>query len=117
FAGATLAPDGIYRFAAVMALLAEHGVDAAVVHERVQALQELFLERLTTPALPRAQLLLPGLRGNFLTWRTPEAATLQQRLSALGIVSDHRADRLRLGFGLYHDPADIEALAELVNQL
>ena len=117
FAGATLAPDGIYRFAAVMALLAEHGVDAAVVHERVQALQELFLERLTTPALPRAQLLVPGPRGNFLTWRTAEAATLQQRLSALGIVSDHRADRLRLGFGLYHDPADIEALAELVNQL
>jgi kynureninase len=117
FAGATLAPDGIYRFAAVMALLAEQGVDASVVHERVQALQELFLERLATPALPRNQLLLPGARGNFLTWRTPEAAALQQRLSRLGIVSDHRDDRLRLGFGLYHDPADIAAMAEIVNRL
>jgi selenocysteine lyase/cysteine desulfurase len=117
FAGATLAPDGIYRFAAVMALLARQGVDASVVHERVQALQELFLERLTTPALPRDQLLLPGARGNFLTWRTPAAALLQQRLSALGVVSDHRDDRLRLGFGLYHDPVDIEAMAEIVNRL
>jgi selenocysteine lyase/cysteine desulfurase len=117
FAGATLAPDGIYRFAAVMTLLAKEGVDASVVHERVRALQELFLERLTTPALPREPLLLEAERGNFLTWRTPEAAELQQRLSALGIVSDHRGDRLRLGFGLYHDPVDIEALAELVNRL
>jgi kynureninase len=117
FAGATLAPDGIYRFAAVMTLLVEQGIDAGVVHARVQALQQQFLERLTTPALPRDQLLLPGFRGNFLTWRTPDAATLQQRLSALGVVSDHRDDRLRLGFGLYHDPPDIEALAELINRL
>jgi selenocysteine lyase/cysteine desulfurase len=117
FAGATLAPDGIYRFAAVMKLLAEQGVDANAVHERVRALQELFLERLSTPALPREQLLVPGARANFLTWRTPDAARLQQRLAALGIVSDHRGDRLRLGFGLYHDPGDIEAMAELVQRL
>jgi selenocysteine lyase/cysteine desulfurase len=117
FAGATLAPDGIYRFAAVLTRLAQEGVDPGVVHERVRALQELFLERVTTPALPREQLLLAGARGNFLTWRTPAAASMQQRLSALGITSDHRDDRLRLGFGLYHDPADIEAMAAIVNRL
>ena len=117
FAGATLAPDGIYRLDAVLTLLAAEGVDAGLVHERVQALQELFLERLTTPALPAAQLLVPGARGNFLTWRTPSAASVQQRLSELGIICDHRDDRLRLGFGLYHDPADIAALADIVNQL
>ena len=117
FAGATLAPEGIYRFAAVMTLLAAQGVDASVVHERVQALQQLFLERLSTPSLPQRQLLLPGPRGNFLTFRTPDAAALQQRLSALGLVSDRRDDRLRLGFGLYHDPADIEAMAEIINRI
>jgi selenocysteine lyase/cysteine desulfurase len=117
FAGATLAPDGIYRLAAVLALLEQEGVDAGVVHERVRALQELFLQRIRTPALAREQLLLSGARGNFLTWRTPAAASLQQRLAALGIISDHRDDRLRLGFGLYHDPADIEAMAAIVNRL
>lgn len=117
FAGASLAPDGIYRFDAVLTLLSQQGVDSASVHARVQALQELFLQQLDTPALPREELLLPGARGNFLTWRTPRAEALQQRLSALGIISDHRDDRLRLGFGLYHDPEDIEEMATLVNQL
>jgi kynureninase len=117
FAGATLAPDGIYRFDAVMSLLAREAVDGSVVHERVQTLQQSFLQQLSTPALPHDRLLVPGPRGNFLTWRSAEAGALQQRLLALGMVCDHRADRLRLGFGLYHDPADIEAMAAVVNQL
>jgi kynureninase len=117
FAGASLAPDGIYRFDAVLTLLAQEGVDGALVHERVRALQELFLQKLSTPALPHERLLLHGERGNFLTWRTPQAAALQQRLAALGIISDHRDDRLRLGFGLYHDPEDMAEMARLVNQL
>jgi len=117
FAGASLAPDGIYRFDAVLTMLAQEGVDSAVVHERVQALQELFLQLLSTPALPFSQLLLHGARGNFLTWRTPHAQALQQRLFALGILSDCRDDRLRLGFGLYHDPEDMEQMAAVVNQL
>jgi kynureninase len=117
FAGATLAPDGIYRFDAVMALLAREGVTAAVVHERVQTLQELFLKKLSTPALPPDRLLLQSARGNFLTWRTERAAALQQQLATLGIISDHRGDRLRLGFGLYHDPEDMLEMAARVSQL
>jgi len=62
-------------------------------------------------------LLLPGARGNFLTWRTERAPALHQRLAELGVVCDYRHDRLRLGFGLYHDPDDIDALAALVSQL
>jgi selenocysteine lyase/cysteine desulfurase len=117
FAGATLAPEGIYRFAAVLELLSREGIDSAAVHERVQTLQQLFLQRLTTHALPRDQLLATGARGNFLTWRTAHAEALQRRLLALGLISDHRHDRLRLGFGLYHDPEDMDRMAALVNQL
>jgi kynureninase len=98
-------------------LLADEGIGAALVHERVEALQELFLRQLTTPRLAREQLLLPGRRGNFLCWRTPNAAALHSRLLELGVVCDHRSDRLRLGFGLYHDPGDIEKMAELVNRV
>jgi kynureninase len=117
FAGATLAPDGVYRFAAVQQLLVEEGVDSAAVHARVQELQELFLRRLSSSALP-AQALLPAqARGNFLCWQTPRAEAIYQRLLELGVISDYRQDRLRIGFGLYHDPEDIEVLAALVNQL
>lgn len=117
FAGATLGPDGVYRFDAAMSLLEREGVDAAAIHERVRVLQGRFLDRLSTSALPPEALLLPGERGNFLTWRSEHAHTLHQRLQALGVICDYRQDRLRLGFGLYHDPDDIEALSELVNQL
>ncbi|HWO14140.1 MAG TPA: aminotransferase class V-fold PLP-dependent enzyme [Polyangiaceae bacterium] len=117
FAGATLAPDGLYRFEAVMAMLEREGLDAAAIHERVRTLQERFLARLATRALPNSALLLPGARGNFLTWRTERAPALHQRLAELGVVCDYRHDRLRLGFGLYHDPDDIDALAALVSQL
>ena len=37
FAGATLAPDGIYRFEAVMSLLEREDVAPAAIHERVFA--------------------------------------------------------------------------------
>jgi selenocysteine lyase/cysteine desulfurase len=117
FAGATLAPDGIYRFDAVMSLLDREGLDPRGIHQRVRELQRDFLDRLSTPALPRSALLLPGERGNFLTWRSERAQSLHERLQALGVVCDYRGDRLRLGFGIYHDPVDIQGLAALVNQL
>ena len=116
FAGATLAPDGIYRLEAVLGLLAAEGVDAAVVHDRVARLQQQFLERLASPALPPDALLVNEPRGNFLTWRTPRAAELARRLLEAGIFVDHRGDRLRMGFGLYHDPDDIESLAAAVSE-
>lgn len=117
FAGATLAPDGIYRFDAVMSLLEREGIEPGGIHQRVSELQGDFLDRLSTPALPRSALLLPGERGNFLTWRSERAAALHEGLRALGVICDYRDDRLRLGFGIYHDPADIQALAAVVNQL
>jgi selenocysteine lyase/cysteine desulfurase len=117
FAGATLAPDGIYRFDAVMSLLEGEGIDPGAIHQRVRDLQRDFLDRLSTPALPRSALLLERERGNFLTWRTERAQSLHERLQALGIICDYRHDRLRLGFGVYHDPADIQALAASINQL
>jgi selenocysteine lyase/cysteine desulfurase len=117
FAGATLAPDGIYRFDAVMSLLVREGLEPGSIHERVRELQREFLDRLSTPALPRSALLLPAERGNFLAWRSELAQALHERLRALGVICDYRGDRLRLGFGVYHDPEDIQALAALVNQL
>jgi kynureninase len=49
--------------------------------------------------------------GHFLTFRLPHAPAVSKRLSEeLGVLTDARGDRLRFGFGLYHDEADIDEL-------
>lgn len=119
FMGATLDPTGLYRLNAVMRWLHAHRLTPARIHARVAALQDRLLDGLTRlPLAPfDADHLLPARgqpRGNFLCFRTPQAGALQARLAAAGVVCDHRDDRLRIGFGLYHDDADIDELLRRV---
>jgi kynureninase len=115
FMGATFDPSGLYRFNAVMDWLTSHHLDPAAIHAHVQSLQQRFLhglERLKVPAL-RADLLLPAAdlpRGNFLCFRTPRAAEIYAALQSRYVIVDYREDRLRIGFGIYHDAADIDEL-------
>jgi selenocysteine lyase/cysteine desulfurase len=116
FLGATFDPSGVYRFNAVQDWLAREGLGVADIHKRVRALQKIFLDelgRVPGGALSGAQLVPPPAiraRGNFLTFRLPGAAELQRRLLARNVVVDVRGDRLRIGFGIYHDREDVEAL-------
>jgi selenocysteine lyase/cysteine desulfurase len=115
FMGATFDPSGLYRFNAVMDWLAAHHLDPAAIHAHVQALQQRFLRGLDRlrPGTLHAGLLLPqaGLpRGNFLCFRTPRAAEFHAALQARSVIVDYREDRLRIGFGIYHDTADIDEL-------
>ena len=118
FLGATFDPVGLYRFNAVMDWLSGLGLGVDAIHAHVHALQRDFVDRLAKlelAALSPAQLIVPmeqPNRGNFLTFRTPEAGALHQRLLDAGVVTDYRGDRLRFGFGLYHDAPDIERLCE-----
>lgn len=118
FLGATFDPVGLYRFNAAMDWFAALGVTVDAIHAHVHALQRDFVDRLSAlrlAALHPQQLVVPMQepnRGHFLTFRTPEAGTLYQRLLDAGVVTDYRGDRLRFGFGLYHDPDDIERLCE-----
>jgi selenocysteine lyase/cysteine desulfurase len=32
----------------------------------------------------------------------------------LGVITDYRADRLRIGFGIYQDEADVDRLIEIL---
>jgi selenocysteine lyase/cysteine desulfurase len=57
------------------------------------------------------------LRGHFLTLRTPRAQAICAALKRLAVDTDARADRLRFGFGVYHDEADVDALLERVHTL
>jgi selenocysteine lyase/cysteine desulfurase len=122
FLGATFDPVGLYRFNAVMDWLVGLGVTVDAIHAHVQALQRAFIDRLSAlklAALDPRQLVVPiqqPERGHFLTFRTPDAGTLHQRLLDAGVVTDYRGDRLRFGFGLYHDTLDIDRLCERLAQ-
>lgn len=110
--GATFDPVGLYRFNAVMDMFVREKIDVATVHEHVHALQSRFVRELAsrrTPLLERA-LLVPVEdhdRGHFLTYQLSDAHELYERMLEHDIVTDVRGDRLRFGFGLYHDERDI----------
>ncbi|CAN5863395.1 aminotransferase class V-fold PLP-dependent enzyme [soil metagenome] len=115
FAGATYDPSGVYRLGAVLGWLTSSGVDAAAIHDHVTALQEQFLD--SNPDLGE---LIPGPgsdRGNFLTFRHPDAASRYQDLHDRGVITDHRRDRLRIGFGIYQDTEDVDRLIAIARSI
>ena len=117
FMGATFDPVGLYRFNAVARLFESGGITISAVDDHVKTLQRLFLDRLGRrkhACLSADDLIAPangidGL-GHFLTFRRTDAGTIFERLAARNVIVDHRGDRLRFGFGMYHDAADVEAL-------
>jgi len=123
FLGATFDPTGIYRFVAVMDLLEREGIDPAAVHAHVRALQDAFLRHVEAEApagLSAAQLLPPpgsSLRGNFLTFRRPDAQDLHARLLGANVITDVRGDRLRFGFGIYQGENELTELVERLRRL
>ena len=121
FMGATFDPVGLYRWNAVARVLDARGISVESIHAHVRALQGFFLDKLTrTPRAPfsATDLIQPasGLDGlgHFLTFRRTDAGALAGALAARNVIVDHRADRLRFGFGAYQDTADIEALIPLL---
>jgi selenocysteine lyase/cysteine desulfurase len=118
FWGATFEPVGAYRFNAAMDWMQRLGLSVEKVHAHATALQERFLSRLETErpkALAATALVTPrDLRrqGNFLTFRFPGAPALFEALRDREVGTDLRGDRIRFGFGLYHDPEDVDRLTE-----
>ena len=47
-------------------------------------------------------------RARFLAFRHPQAALWSSVLKEAGVTTDVRGHVLRVGFGLYHDPDDVE---------
>lgn len=120
FLGATFDPVGLYRLRAVLDWLAETGIDVPTIHAHVQALQRRFVDglaKLRLSALSPDHLVVPISvveRGHFLTFRTAEAPAIHRRLLAEKVITDYRGDRLRFGFGLYHDDEDIDRLCRIL---
>ncbi len=123
FLGATFDPVGLYRLNAVLDWLDDLGLDAAAIHAHACHLQRAFvegLERRGLSALHPGQLLVPLTepnRGNFLTFRTEAAGEIYQKLLARNVITDHRGDRLRFGFGLYQDQDDVARLLRVLGEV
>jgi selenocysteine lyase/cysteine desulfurase len=85
-------------------------------------LQDYFLQQLeglNSPRLNADMLMIPQSheRGHFLTFRTDEAAALQSLMQKHNIITDHRDDRLRFGFGIYQDKEMIDRLFECLHNI
>jgi selenocysteine lyase/cysteine desulfurase len=117
FFGATFDPSGLYRFNAVMRWLAELGLDFIAVHAHVGRLQRQFVDALSAtpiPALPLDCLVPPAgvPRGNFLTFALARATEIEAALTERHVSVDRRRDRLRFGFGVYHDEHFVDQLVD-----
>ena len=118
FAGATFDFTATYRFNAVQNWWNSIGLTVNAVHGRVQALKAQFVQEIDQAGLRtlRSDQLLKcngqTLDGHFLAFRLPNAVALAEKLKSEKIVVDARADRLRFGFGLYHDREMVSQLVE-----
>jgi selenocysteine lyase/cysteine desulfurase len=112
FAGATYDPSGVYRMNAVLGWLESEGITPAAIHGHALDLQERFMAG--GPDLGEPLVEDPDRRGNFLTFRSNRAADVYRRLHERGVVTDYRGDRLRIGFGIYHDETDVDRLLGLI---
>ena len=120
FMGATFDPSALYRFNAIQRMLKENGSSTARISAKVTALQSRLLDAVGASALSGAELLNPldgQPHARFLAFRGPNAQRWSGELMAKGCVTDVRGDVLRIGFGLYHDEEDVDALAVLAARL
>jgi len=116
YAGSTMDFSALYRLIAVLEKFKAEGLSVGKIHSLVQSNQELFLKELEQKRHPllNAQTLLQfhtGERGHFLTFALPSTEITQKmvrELQARKVQTDSRANRLRFGFGLYHDPEDVK---------
>jgi len=120
FMGATFDPSALYRFNHVREALAENGLTTGRISAHVAALQAQMLEAIERTPLGQAELLNPlndGPHARFLAFRSPDAERWCSELAERDCVTDVRGDVLRIGFGLYHDPDDVERFATLAKGL
>ena len=112
--GATYDPTSHYRAARVFDFFEAQGLDAgtlrAVSQHQVGLLAREFDALDLDPGLVTRDRDVP-LRavGGFLSLRAPEAGRLQAALRERGVLTDHRADRLRFGPAPYLSDAQLRA--------
>jgi selenocysteine lyase/cysteine desulfurase len=116
FLGATFDVSALYRFIAVQDWLKLGGKTVPAMLAHVRALERTFLSELDQvhARLDSSMLVVPDTsrRGRFLAFRTEQAGAIAEALAARNFIVDFRGDRLRAGFGIYHDADAAVRLAQ-----
>jgi selenocysteine lyase/cysteine desulfurase len=118
FLGATSDPSALYRFNGVQRMLQENGLGTRRISTHVSALQEQFLGSLAGIPLADAELLNPldgRPHARFLAFRSPHAKRWSDALGERNCITDVRANVLRIGFAIYHDHDDLDALLDMLH--
>ncbi|MFM5918065.1 MAG: class V aminotransferase [Novosphingobium sp.] len=113
FLGSTFDPSGLYRFNAVQRMLAHEGLTTASVSMHCDALKQRFLAADPLPQLRP----ISGPLARFIALQGDAAPAIHAALTARGVVTDLRGEVLRIGFALYQDEADVDALIALIGSL
>lgn len=121
FAGSTIDLSALYRLKSVFDLFESEGISTSAVHRYVLELQEHFITKLNQHdsllGLNINQIINAHNkeRGHFLTFElksTKATLDLVRELHQRGIKVDSRGNRLRFGFGMYIDKADVDELIQ-----
>ncbi len=113
FLGSTFDPSGLYRFNAVQRTLAREQLTTAAISDHCNNLKARFIAAEPFPQLQ----LISGADARFLALQGAAAPAIHEALTAQGVVTDLRGDVLRIGFALYHDDADVDALLHIIREL
>lgn len=106
FLGSTFDASGIYRFNAVQRMLTAEGLNTAKISAHCDALKARFLAANPLPDLA----LISGPDARFLALQGKNAPAIHDALDQAGVVTDLRGDVLRIGFSIYQDESDVDAL-------
>ncbi len=121
FLGATFDASGLYRFNAVQDWLQSEGLTVDQMLAQVRGIERALLAALdrTNAPIRSSDLFVPeeDRRGRFLAFHTADAAKITAKLAAQNIIVDHRGDRLRIGFGIYHAADDALRLARALTSV
>ncbi len=120
FWGSTFDASGCYRINSVFDMFKRENLTTQVVHERVNGLKNYFISNLNGLPIGKDNLIYSGENipeAHFVTFKTHKAQEIEDILYKNGILVDSRADRLRFGFGIYHDKNDIDLLIKKLENI
>ena len=117
FMGATFDPSSLYRFNAIQRMLKSEALTTARISAHVTRLQERLIESTAGTALWEAERLNRPGDARFIALRSPQSQRWYEELKARNCITDVRGEVLRIGLGIYHDEADIDAFAALAGEL
>lgn len=122
FASGTYDPASAYRGARVLRFFDEQGLTPELLHRSYQhqlgVLADAF-DRLDLPAdvIDRDRSLAIDGLGGFLSLVTPAAAEIRERCAARGVLTDSRADRLRVGPAPYLSDRQLQAGMDVIGEV